>query len=112
MPADTTLIAFCGLYCGECVRYKKDKCPGCAANEQAEWCSIRKCCIKNGLSSCAECTTYGNVMDCSLFNNIMSKLFGFIFRSNRKACISFIKTNGAKAYAAMMTEKGQHTIKR
>ena len=36
--ADTNLIGYCGLYCGACKRYLKDKCPGCHKNEKAAWC--------------------------------------------------------------------------
>lgn len=109
---DVKLIARCGLFCGACGRYLKDKCPGCIKNEKASWCGIRLCCAENGYDSCADCRTYKDPMQCSKFNNLMSKLFGFIFRSDRKACIESIRKNGAKKYAAMMAEKKQQTIKR
>ena len=41
---DTGLIAYCGLYCGACGRYRKDRCPGCHENEKAAWCRVRTCC--------------------------------------------------------------------
>ena len=30
-------IAFCGLYCGACRQYLKEKCPGCRKNEKAKY---------------------------------------------------------------------------
>ena len=109
---DVKLIARCGLFCGACGRYLKEKCPGCAKNEKATWCGIRLCCAENGYDSCADCKTFKDPMQCSKYNNIMSKIFGFIFRSDRRACIESIRANGAKKYAAMMAEKGLQTIKR
>ncbi|MBN2144478.1 MAG: DUF3795 domain-containing protein, partial [Candidatus Aureabacteria bacterium] len=52
------LVAFCGLYCGACGRYLKNKCPGCVGNEKAAWCSVRTCCLENHFSSCAECRDF------------------------------------------------------
>jgi hypothetical protein len=51
-------------------------------------------------------------MDCSKYNNFMSKLMGFIFRSDRNACIEMIKHVGYDAFAAEMTAKKQQTIKK
>ena len=109
---DVKLIARCGLFCGACARYLKEKCPGCIKNEKATWCGIRKCCAENGYDSCADCTTYKDPMQCSKFNNVMSKIFGFIFRSDRKACIESIRRSGAKQYAEIMAEKKLQTIKK
>lgn len=87
ITADKSLVAFCGLYCGACGSYLKERCPGCAANNKASWCGIRKCCKGKGILSCAECTDFADAMDCRKFNNLMSKLFGLVFRSDRGACI-------------------------
>lgn len=94
-------IAACGLYCGSCFRYKKGKCPGCAANENATWCSLRKCCVEHGWKSCAECTLMP-LKSCKKFNNFMGKLFGLVFRSDRAGCIARIKEVGYEAYATEM----------
>ncbi len=110
--SNTGLIAYCGLYCGACPRYIKDKCPGCRENEKATWCGVRKCCIANNLQSCAGCSTHRDVMACRSFNNFMSKIFGFIFRSDRKACIEFIRQDGYQAFADAMTERKSHSIRR
>ena len=48
------LVAYCGLYCGACKRYRMEKCPGCRENEKAAWCKVRACCRGNHYSSCAE----------------------------------------------------------
>jgi hypothetical protein len=100
--ADKNVVAFCGLYCGACGQYLRGKCGGCAKNEKATWCAIRKCNLEHSWKSCAECTSYGDVNECTKYNNLMSKLFGFIFRSDRKACIDKIKAVGYDQFAVEM----------
>jgi len=109
---DTNLVAFCGLYCGACKRYLNEKCPGCKENEKASWCKVRKCCLENGHLSCAECKVHASASECKAFNNIFSKLFGFIFGSDRQACIDEIKERGYENYAEDMSVKRIHTIKK
>lgn len=104
------LVAYCGLYCGACRQYLKDACLGCHKNEKATWCKIRTCCISNGYHSCADCSI--NVADCKKFTNFISKVFSFIFNSNRKACIERIKLIGREAYAKEMAESRMQTIRR
>ncbi|HLN19295.1 MAG TPA: DUF3795 domain-containing protein [Patescibacteria group bacterium] len=109
---DSKSIAFCGLYCGACGKYLKGKCPGCAKNEKASWCTVRKCCIESGIMSCADCKVHATASECKKFNNIFSKLFGFIFGSDRQASVDFIKEKGYDAYASEMTDKKMQSIKK
>ncbi|MBN1397949.1 MAG: DUF3795 domain-containing protein [Bacteroidetes bacterium] len=97
------LVAYCGLYCGACPAYLKEKCPGCLENKRAGWCKIRLCCSENKYKSCADCTEFKDVNDCKKFNNAISKIFAFVFRSNRKACIEQIRSKGLKAHAEIMS---------
>ena len=108
--ADTKLIAACGLYCGACRKYRMDKCPGCHENEKASWCKIRKCCKEKAIHTCAECKM--NVRECKSYNNLISKICEFIFRSDRPACIRFIRENGEQAFAEEMTRRGEQTMKK
>ena len=112
IPVNTGLIAYCGLYCGACPRYLKEKCPGCHENTKATWCKIRTCNIEADLKTCAECTAVTNVASCHKYNNFMAKIFEFIFRSNRKACIHYIRENGLETFAHHMAEQKQVTMKR
>jgi Protein of unknown function (DUF3795) len=109
---DAELIAYCGLYCGACGKFLKDKCPGCSGNAKASWCQIRSCCIENNYKSCADCKQFSNVKDCKKYNNFIAKIFGFVFRSNRAACISLIKEKGYEGFAGYMTDNKIMTIKR
>lgn len=109
--ADENLVAFCGLYCGACKAYLKGKCPGCEKNKKAAWCSVRTCCIENRYSSCASCAQFSDPTACKKFNTFMAKIFAFIFRSDRKACIDRIRCIGKEQFAAEMAEKKTPTIK-
>lgn len=106
------LVAFCGLYCGACGAFLKEKCNGCSKNEKATWCKIRVCCKAKKVTSCAECNEYTNPKDCNKFHNNMSKIFAFLFKSDRAACIAQIKALGKSGHAKRMTELRKHSLKK
>jgi hypothetical protein len=106
------LIAKCGLYCGSCGKYTRGKCPGCAENSKATWCKIRSCNLENNYNSCADCTELASPMDCKKYNNLISKVIGFVLKSDRAACIQMIKEKGYENFAAYMSSNGLQTIKR
>lgn len=110
--ADKNLVAYCGLYCGACKAYLKDKCPGCQNNEKAKWCKVKICCIENKWLSCADCKKFVNVLDCKLYNNFFYKFFKIVFRSDRTACINLIKEKGYDNFVSEMFAKKAMTIKR
>jgi len=109
---DVSSVAYCGLYCGACKKYLSEKCPGCQKNEKAQWCTVRKCCMENGRMSCADCKVYASASECEKFNNIFSKLFGFIFGSDRQASINMIREKGYGAYAEEMARNKTHCLKK
>jgi len=110
MEADKKNIAACGLYCGACRKFLSGKCPGCIKNEQAEWCKIRRCCIDKGFSTCAECGC--DVRKCRTYSNFIGKVFAVLFKSDRPACIDYIRQHGMEEYAEEMTRRGCQTMKR
>jgi hypothetical protein len=110
--SDTSLVAYCGLYCGACRAYLKQRCPGCHENRKATWCGVRSCCTEHNYASCADCTEFADAMDCKKFNNLIAKLFGLIFRSNRGACIAQIRQIGIQGHADNMAKNRRQTIKR
>jgi hypothetical protein len=109
--ADINLVAFCGLYCGACRSYLTGKCPGCNDNTKATWCKIRLCCSENNFQSCADCTTI-ELMNCRKYNNLISKAFGYLFNSDRAACIARIKETGYEEFSLEMAKNKIQTIKR
>ena len=110
--SDPNLVAYCGLYCGACGAYLRDRCPGCHEKAKAKWCKVRSCCIANEYVSCADCREFGDPGDCTKFNNLISRLFGLVFRSNRAACIRQIRELGIKGHADNMAENRRQSIRR
>jgi hypothetical protein len=110
--AKKELVAYCGLYCGCCKIYLNGKCKGCKENEKAAWCKLRVCCINKGINSCADCSEYSSPEKCKKFNNFMSKIFGLLFKSDRKACINLIREKGYENYALIMADSKNHTVKK
>ncbi len=104
---DKDLVAFCGLYCGTCKKYLRDKCLGCSKNEKAGWCKIRKCCIKNNYNSCADCETIKNLDNCRNLNNFFAKFIGFILRSDKVKYLNRIKEVGYEEFAKEMANKNK-----
>jgi hypothetical protein len=112
ITATPSLVAYCGLYCGACGAYLKEKCPGCHENKKASWCAIRRCNMEKKYSSCGVCADFSDPNDCKKFNNFMSKLFGVLFGSDRAACIAQIKEAGLDGHAKKMAESKRPGIKR
>ncbi len=112
ITADPSLVACCGLYCGACGSYLKEKCEGCQKSEKNAWCQVKKCTNKKGISTCAQCLLYPDPQKCSKFNNFISKTFSFIFKSDRPACLKEISASSLSAYAEKMAGLKQQSIKR
>ena len=122
ITVDTKNIAACGLYCGACKKYRMGKCQGCNTsgidnpglgrplNKWPQRCKIRKCCMEKGFHTCAECEI--DVKECRLYNNFVSKVFAFVFHSDRPACIHYIRENGEQAFAEEMTKRGEQTMRK
>lgn len=110
--ADTALVGYCGLYCGACGSYLKDRCRGCHENERAAWCKVRSCCRQEGYATCADCVTFTDPANCTKFNNFVSKTIGFVLRSDRRACIKQVRDQGLPAHAEDMARHKRQTIRR
>ena len=109
--ADVDLVAYCGLYCGACRQYLREKCNGCRENDKATWCKVRSCGMTKAIATCADCDEFHNPQKCKKFHNIFSRFFGLIFRSDRPASIAYIRNNGRLVYAKRMAEIKRTSIK-
>ena len=112
MEDNSRLISYCGLYCGACSSFKKGSCPGCARNEKARWCKVRKCNIDKELRSCADCKEFPTINDCQKFNSFAAKIFGIVFNTDRRRGIAFIKYEGYPLYAQNMIGIDRVCLKR
>ena len=105
-------IAYCGLYCGNCSKMLKGKCPGCIKNEKATWCKIRTCCIDKGYSSCAECVDFNNVRECKLHHSVFARVIEFVSKTDRSLCIDMIRKEGQENFAIYMDNYGKMSLPR
>ena len=111
IEANTQLIAACGLYCGACRSYLNGKCPGCAKNEKATWCAVRKCCAEKTIKHCDACDV-ADTRDCPKMNNFISRMFGLVFNSNRHACVQLIRKVGDEGFALHMAQLKRQSLPR
>jgi hypothetical protein len=109
---DETHVSMCGLYCGACRKFLKNRCKGCAENAKATWCRIRTCCLENGYASCADCKEFGDPGACIKFNNAFSRIIGFLLNSDRRAGVFMIKEKGRAGFAGHMASYGRVAIRR
>jgi len=63
-------------------------------------------------SSCADCREFEDPKECKKFNNVISKVVGFVLRSDRAACVKQIKKMGIQGHADTMTKQKKQTIKK
>ena len=111
IAVDPALVGYCGIYCGACPRYLKEKCPGCHENTKATWCKIRSGCMEHAYASCADCTQCSDPHDCRKFHNLFSRAVGFVLRSDRRACVYQIRELGLEGHARAMAELGRPSIR-
>ena len=110
--ADKELISYCGLYCGACKSYVKEKCPGCRVNGKYKKCKMRPCCIDNLYTSCADCKQFDSVSDCKIFNPFFIRLGEFVSRTSRRAGIQLIKDKGRTEFVNYMAENKLVSVKK
>jgi hypothetical protein len=105
------LVAYCGLYCGACPSYRRQRCSGCHDSSKATWCKVRTCCIERGIASCADCSDFSDPSRCQKFHNVFSTIIGVLLRSDRRACILQIKEIGLDGHAQTMADLGRPSIR-
>ena len=112
LVANPDLVARCGLYCGACGAFLKERCPGCRDNPKAGWCKVRSCCLERDLASCADCQEHPDPATCRHFDNVFSRLMGVLLNSDRRACVLRIRSLGRGPYAELMAGRRARTVPR
>ena len=100
----TRLVAYCGLYCGNCGAYKRGRCRACLMGGGFSSCKVRECCIEKDYKNCAGCDEY---LECRILNSFIARIFGFIFRTDRKANLQGLKEMGIEKWAEEMAASGK-----
>lgn len=93
------IIAYCGLCCTNCGMYQKKKCLGCHSDKPMNRnCQMKACAAARGFVTCAECSDFTDLKDCKKLYNIISRFFGFIFRSDRIGSLNSIREIGLEGF--------------
>jgi hypothetical protein len=100
-PARDAHIAACGLFCSNCRKFEKGKCAGCQVQPGFARCAIRICCQEKAITTCAECADFTaprSYRECPKINNLIGKVFGLIFGSDRPGTLATLRDQGREAY--------------
>jgi len=96
------IVAYCGLVCSECGAFRKSKCEGCYSEKRIfKKCPVRKCAIDRSYTTCAQCSEFEDLKRCRKLNNFISKIMGFIFRTDRIANLCCIREVGIEKFRTM-----------
>lgn len=99
--SEELILAYCGLVCNECGAFKKEKCEGCHSEKPLnKGCKVKKCATDKGIITCADCDEYEDLAKCRKLNNFISKIFKFIFKSDRLGNLALIRQNGLEQFKA------------
>jgi hypothetical protein len=89
-------IGCCGAYCKTCPEFRNLMCQGCKIgykegkrNIEKARCKMKVCCIKKGLSACADCAAYST---CAIIQGFYGKK-SYKYKKYEKATL-FIKERG------------------
>lgn len=98
------ILAHCGLVCSNCGMYRKGRCQGCHSDKPMyRGCKVKKCCLDRQLGTCAECDEFVNLRDCRKLHNWVSRIFAFIFRTNRIGNLYRIREVGVDEFRQEVT---------
>lgn len=93
------IVANCGLVCTECGAYAKGRCEGCFSDKPMfRGCPVRACTRERDHSTCAECEEFEDLRECRKLNSFVSRIFGFLFRSNRIGNLERIREAGLDTF--------------
>jgi hypothetical protein len=67
-------------------------------------CRVRACAFERGFATCAECE---EMETCRILNNFISKVFSFIFRSDKMVSLRMIRDEGMEKFIAFKTAQGK-----
>ena len=89
------VLAYCGLVCSECGAFTKGKCQGCHSDKPMNpGCKVKPCSQEKNCTTCANCGDFEDLKECKKLNNFISKIFAFVFRSDRIGNLNRIREVG------------------
>ena len=105
---ELVVLAHCGLVCSQCGMYLKGRCRGCHSERPMHSrCKVKRCCLDRQYATCAQCDDFANLKQCGKLHNLISIVFGFIFRSNRIGNLGRIREIGVEKFADEAATRSQ-----
>lgn len=99
--APDIIVGCCGLVCSNCGAHRKGRCQGCHSDKPMfRNCPVKTCVKFRGFATCAECSAYPDLTQCGKLHNFISRLMGWIFRSDRIGNLNRIRQEGLEAFKA------------
>jgi hypothetical protein len=104
--APTVVVACCGLVCSDCGAYRKGRCQGCHGEKPMfRNCPVKACVKFRSFATCADCTAYPDLTQCGKLHNFISRIFAWIFRSDRVGNLNRIRQLGLEPFKAQNPPK-------
>ena len=92
-------VAYCGLYCPTCGTMRVGRCEGCKTGGGFSGCKVRACAMDRGYTTCAQC---GEMESCPKLDNLLSRLYAWVFRTRRMENLREIRDHGLEPFVARM----------
>lgn len=71
-------------------------------------CKVKKCCIDRQYTTCAECNEFVNLKECGKLYNLISRFFGFVFRTNRIGNLNRVREVGIDQFQREVLAESDH----
>ena len=102
------IVAYCGLVCTNCGMYRKGKCLGCHSDRPMNRnCKMKACAMERGYVTCADCTDFDDLARCRKLNNLVSRFFGLVFRTDRIGNLGRIRQVGMEVFKQEKMKQGR-----
>jgi hypothetical protein len=102
------IVGYCGLVCSHCGAFRRGRCEGCHSERPMfRGCPVKPCAAGRGYSTCAGCTEFADLRQCHKLHNLISRIVGLIFRSDRIGNLCRIREIGLEAFKAERVADGR-----
>lgn len=106
--APDTIVARCGLVCSNCGAYRHGKCGGCHSEKPMfSRCPVKACAIDKSCATCADCAEFSDLKACRKLHSFVSRIFSFIFRTDRIGNLYRIREVGLEAFKSERRTSGR-----
>ena len=97
--SSSVIVACCGLVCSDCGAYRRGRCQGCHTDKPMyRHCTVKACVQFRQYTTCADCTPYRDLTQCGKLHNFISRIFSWLFGTDRIGNLYRIREVGLEAF--------------